>query len=75
MKAKLVPKDPIQRIQDCTTDEARDTPRIVRVSTSIQSRTMHPVVMQVRIYEDGDQLENKVYIQKEPSVRTVDRVK
>ena len=74
-EGQLIQTDPTQMIQDRATDEARDTPRIVRVSTSIQSRTMHSVVMQVRIYEDGDQHEKRGYIKKEPSVRTVDRVK
>src|SRR4051812_43020627 len=38
VKAKLIPKDPTQRIRDRTTNEARDTPKIVWVSTSFSQR-------------------------------------
>ena len=38
VKAKLIPKDPTQRIRYHTTNETRDTPKTVRVSTAFSRR-------------------------------------
>ena len=42
---------------------------------SVQSMTRHPVASPVRRYEDGNQQEKRWYINEEPYVRIVDRVK
>ena len=76
-KLSLFSKRPIQRIQDCVADKARDTPEDSTdiSSINIPSMTRYLAIIQVNRHEEGSQQERIRYIKGKTPVRIMNWVK